>query len=92
MLELWRSFSFWSMLPLRVFLWSCSFMFGHPLSFLAGFVVVGALASVGGLWSLLGGCAAMVGLLLMWIAEFPGTLNTAWPARSPLLPALPKEA
>ncbi len=91
MLAAWRLFTHWSAMPLRIFMWGCSYVFGHPMTATVLFLAVGGLAVWQRQWSAVAGCCAMLGLLLMWIAEFPGALNTAWPVRSPFAEPLPKE-
>ncbi len=92
MLAAWRLFTYWISLPLRIFLWGCSGIFGHPVISIILTLAIGGVATWFRLWSLVGGASAILGLLLMWVAEFPGSLNTAWPARSPFAEPLPKEA
>ena len=82
----------WCGLPLRLSLYFCAFIFGHPLIFTP---VVAALTAAA-FWdhrAQAGGVGVMVlGLLLMWLAETMGGVNTAWPARSPFAAALPVES
>ncbi len=82
----------WCGLPLRLSLYFCAFIFGHPLIF-TPLVVLGMAAAFWDGQMQLGGLLVMVlGLLLMWVAETTGGINTAWPARSPFAPALPVES
>ncbi len=81
----------WCGLPLRLAMYLCAFIFGHP----AIFTPVVALATAAAFWKheiQFGGAGVMVlGLLLMWMAETMGAENTAWPARSPFAPPMPLE-
>ena len=83
---------YWCALPVRLLLYFCSYIFGHPLVSSAVF----ALGTAAAFWDhrvqLASACIGILGLLLMWVAENPGSSNTAWPARSPFAPPLPTEA
>jgi len=82
----------WCGLPMRLSLYFCAFIFGHPLIF-TPLVALGTAAAFWDHRGQLGGAGVMVlGLLLMWVAETMGGTNSAWPARSPFAPALPTEA
>ncbi len=91
-MSLIKSAWYWCALPVRFFMYFCSFIFGHPLIFTALFTASTAAALWTGKLQLASLCIAMVGLLLMWVAENPGNTNSAWPARSPFAPPLPVEA
>ncbi len=68
-MEAWNTFAFAVMTPVRLFLWLCGFLFGNPWVSLVLFIGGGAYGVYAHLLQLAGLCAAMVGLLLMWVAE-----------------------
>ena len=68
-MEAWKTCSFAVMTPVRIFLWLCGFIVGHPLIFMVLFAGGGAAAFYDHRANLGGACAAMVGLLLMWVSE-----------------------
>ncbi len=87
-MEFIKSCWYWAALPVRFFLYGCAFIFGHPLVFLPLTAVGTAAAFWDHRLQLAGLGCAVVGLLLMWISENPGSTNSAWPARSPFAPPL----
>ena len=83
---------YWCGLPVRMLMYGCSFVFGHPMAAMVLFAGAAALAFWGQRPQLAVGAIAIMGLLLMWVAETKGGINTAWPARSPFAPPLPVAA
>ena len=83
---------YWCGLPIRLMMYCCGFIFGHPIVAIALFSGATALAFWGQRPQLAVGSIAVVGLLLMWMAETQDGINTAWPARSPFAPPLPVAA
>ncbi len=83
---------YWCGLPLRLALYFCAFIFGHPMIF-TPLVALGTAAAFWDRQIQLGGLGIMVlGLLVMWLAETLGSENPAWPARSPFAQPEPAEA
>ena len=81
----------WCGLPLRLAMYLCAFIFGHPMIF-TPLVAAGTAALFWKHEIQLGGMGVMVlGLLVMWVAETMGGENNAWPARSPFAPPMPIE-
>lgn len=86
-MQAWKTFTFAVMLPVRMMLWACGFIFGNPYPSTLVFLAAGAAAFYQHRPNLGGLGVAMVGLLLMWISENDSAKRAARVVKNPFVRA-----